>query len=253
MQASSSTPPPVVLVTGAAKRIGAAIARHLHAQGYDVALHYRGSVTEAFALRAELEAARPDSTMLLQADLAAPDASEALVARTIERFGRLDGLVNNASTFFPTPIGATSHAHWDKLFDANARAPFFLSQAAAPHLRASRGAVVNITDLYAERPLRGHAAYCMSKAALQMMTKSLALELAPDVRVNAVAPGAILWPESEVSHKDVERQAAIIAHTPLARTGTLDDIAEAVHWLLASAKFTTGETLRVDGGRLLDT
>lgn len=242
--------PPVVLVTGAARRIGAAIARHLHAQGYAIALHYRDSEAEATALRDALEAARPGSTLLLQADLARPDAAETLVDRTIERFGRLHGLVNNASAFFPTPFGETTPAQWQSLFDANTRAPFFLAQAAAPHLRASHGAIVNITDIHGERPLRAHAAYCMSKAALVMMTKALALELAPDVRVNAVAPGAILWPEHETA--DAARQAAIIAKTPLARTGTPGDIAEAVHWLLSSARFTTGEVLHVDGGRLLD-
>lgn len=244
-----SSPSPVVLVTGAARRIGAAIARHLHANGCAVALHYRDSDAEAIALRDALDAARANSTLLLQADLAHPDAPEALVTRTVEHFGRLDGLVNNASTFFPAPIGEATQAQWQSLFDANARAPFFLAQAAAPHLRANQGAIVNITDIYAERPLRAHPAYCMSKAALLMMTKSLALELAPDVRVNAVAPGAILWPEHGAV--DTARQAAILARTPLARTGTPDDIAEAVHWLLLSARFTTGEVLHVDGGRLL--
>lgn len=249
----AGSPPPVVLVTGAAKRIGAAIARHLHACGYAVALHYRGSGAEATALRDELEAARADSTLLLQADLARPDAPESLVARTVERFARLNGLVNNASTFFPTAIGEVTPAQWQSLFDANARAPFFLAQAAAPHLRASQGAIVNITDIYGERPLRDYSAYSMSKAALVMMTKALALELAPEVRVNAVAPGAILWPDTPVEALagESERQAAIIARTPLARTGTPDDIAEAVHWLLSSARFTTGEVVHVDGGRLL--
>lgn len=251
MQATSSTPSPVVLVTGAARRIGAAIARHLHGHGYAVALHYRGSESEAVALQAELEAARANSTLLLQADLAQADAADGLVARTIDRFGRLDGLANNASAFFPTPFGEVAPAQWQSLFDANVRAPFFLSQAAAPHLRKTRGAIVNITDIYAERPLHAYSAYCMSKAALSMMTQSLALELAPDVRVNAVAPGAILWPEGAADHHGAERQAAIVARTPLARTGTPDDIAEAVHWLLASARFTTGETVHVDGGRLL--
>ncbi|MGG6462263.1 pteridine reductase [Solilutibacter silvestris] len=250
MEAQSSSP--VVLVTGAAKRIGAAIARHLHARGYAITLHYRDSEAEATALRDALEAARPNSTLLLQTDLTRSDAPETLVARTIERFERLDGLVNNASTFFPTPVGETTPMQWQSLFDANARAPFFLAQAAAPHLRASHGAIVNITDIYGERPLRAHAAYCMSKAALVMMTKSLALELAPDVRVNAVAPGAILWPEADTGENEAARQAAIVARTPLARTGTPDDIAEAVHWLLASARFTTGEVVHVDGGRLLD-
>ncbi|PNS08929.1 pteridine reductase [Solilutibacter silvestris] len=244
-----ASPSPVVLVTGAARRIGAAIARHLHAQGYAIALHYRDSENDAIALRDTLEATRPGSTLLLQADLAQHDAAESLVARTVEHFGRLDGLVNNASTFFPTPIGSATQGQWSTLFDANARAPFFLAQAAAPHLRARQGSIVNITDIYGERPLRDHSAYCMCKAALLMMTRSLALELAPDVRVNAVAPGAILWPEHEVV--DGARQAAIVARTPLARTGTPEDIAEAVYWLLASARFTTGEVVHVDGGRLL--
>ncbi len=249
----AQSPSPVVLVTGAAKRIGAAIARLLHARGHAIALHYRGSEKEAITLRDELESARPGSILLLQADLAHPDAPEALVARTVEHFGRLDGLVNNASTFFPTPIGTVTSEQWQSLFDANARAPLFLAQAAAPHLRASRGAIVNIADIYGERPLRDHSAYCMSKAALVMMTKALALELAPDVRVNAVAPGAILWPDTPVEALAGEsaRQAAILARTPLARTGTPDDIAEAVHWLLSAARFTTGEVVHVDGGRLL--
>ncbi|MBS0200199.1 MAG: pteridine reductase [Proteobacteria bacterium] len=247
----AASPSPVVLVTGAARRIGAAITRHLHARGYAVALHYRGSQADAIALHDALEATRSNSTLLLQADLAQPGAPESLIARTIEHFGRLDGLVNNASTFFPTPIGEAIETQWQSLFDANARAPFFLAQAAAPHLRKTQGAIVNITDIYAERPLREHSAYCMSKAALLMMTKSLALELAPDVRVNAVAPGAILWPEGEASGNESERQAAIVARTPLAHTGTPHDIAEAVRWLLESARFTTGEVLHVDGGRLL--
>lgn len=241
---------PVVLVTGAARRIGATIARHLHARGYSVALHYRGSEAEAIELHDTLDAARAGSALLLHADLSRPDAPETLIAQTIAHFGRLDGLVNNASTFFPASIGDTTPEQWQTLFDANARAPFFLAQAAAPHLRVTRGAIVNITDLYAERPLHDHAAYSMSKAALAMMTKSLALELAPEVRVNAVAPGAILWPEHGSANESA-RQAAIVARTPLARTGTPDDIAEAVHWLLASARFTTGETLHVDGGRQL--
>ena len=247
----AASPSPVVLVTGAARRIGAAIACHLHARGYAVALHYRGSQAEAVALRDDLEAIRSNSTLLLQADLAQDDAPASLIARAIEHFGRLDALVNNASAFFPTPIGSITQAHWDTTFDTNIRAPFFLAQAAAPHLRKTQGAIVNIADIYAERPLREHSAYCMSKAALLMMTKSLALELAPEVRVNAVAPGAILWPEGEASGNASERQAAIVARTPLARIGTPDDIAEAVHWLIASACFTTGEVVRVDGGRML--
>jgi pteridine reductase len=240
----------VALVTGSARRIGAAIARRLHAAGYDLALHYRGSADDAQALATELEGARADSTLLLQADLAEFDRLPELVAKTIGRFGRLDALVNNASGFHPTPFGTTTPAQWDELFAINARAPFFLSQAAAPHLANANGAIVNIADIHAERPLREHAVYAMSKAALLHMTRSLALELAPKVRVNAVSPGAILWPEGG---KDPDAQAALLARTPLGRIGTPQEIAEAVLWLLQDARYCTGQTLHVDGGRMLET
>ena len=245
---------PVALVTGSARRIGAAIARRLHAAGFDLALHYRDSVGDAQALAAELEAARADSAVLLQADLAQFDRLPELVAKTVGRFGRLDALVNNASAFYPTPFGAATPAQWDELFAINARAPFFLAQAAAPHLANANGAIVNIADIYAERPLRGHAVYAISKAALLSMTRALALELAPKVRVNAVSPGAILWPEHAggSTGKDAEAQAAILARTPLGRTGAPEDIAEAARWLLQDARYCTGQVLRVDGGRLLE-
>ena len=240
---------PVALVTGAARRLGAAIARRLHADGHDLALHYRTSAAEMQTLAAELEAQRAGSVLTLQADLAEFDRLPELVARTVGRYGRLDALVNNASIFQPTPLGDTTPAQWDALFASNARAPFFLAQAAAPHLKATRGAIVNLADIYADRPLRGHAVYCMAKAALVMATKSLALELAPDVRVNAIAPGAILWAE----HDDADaKQKAMLARTPLARTGTPEEIAEAVRWLLREATYTTGQVLRLDGGRLLE-
>ncbi|WP_133500418.1 pteridine reductase [Cognatilysobacter terrigena] len=239
---------PVVLVTGAARRIGAAIARCLHAAGCDVALHYRGSRDEALALVDELERARPNSVLPLQAELADFDRLPELVAHTIGRFGRLDGLVNNASTFRQTPLGSVTPADWDVLFASNARAPFFLAQTAAPHLQASRGAIVNIADLYAERPLPQHSVYCMAKAALVMATKSLALELGPGVRVNAVAPGAILWPEEG---GDAAARDAMLARTPLGRVGTPEEIAEAVRWLLFDAHYCTGHVLAVDGGRTL--
>lgn len=243
----NSSPRKAALVTGAARRIGAAIARRLHADGYDLALHYRHSQADMDALLAELNAARPDSAIALQADLAAFDRLPELVARSVGRFGRLDALVNNASAFYPTPIGSTTPAQWDDLFASNARAPFFLSQAAAPHLRAARGGIVNLVDIHAEQPLAGHAVYCMAKAALRMLTKSLAVDLAPDVRVNAIAPGAILWPEHG---KDAASQEALLARTPLGRTGAPDDIAGAVAWLLGDAAgYVTGQTLRVDGGR----
>ena len=243
-----SAPAPVALITGSARRIGAAIARRLHADGYDLALHYRGSVAEMQALAVELEAVRAGSVLTLQADLSEFDRLPELVARTVGRFGRLDALVNNASTFQPTPLGTTTPAQWDTLFASNARAPFFLAQAAAPHLKASRGAIVNLADIYAERPLREHPVYCMAKAALVMATRSLALELAPEVRVNAIAPGAILWAENETSGA---QQQSMLARTPLARTGTPAEIAEAVRWLLRDATYSTGQVINVDGGRML--
>jgi pteridine reductase len=244
---------PVALVTGAARRIGAAIARRLHAEGHDVALHYRDSGSDAVALAAELESRRRGSTVLVQAELSGFDRLPELVAATLGRFGRLDALVNNASAFFPTPFDSTTPAQWDALFAANARAPFFLSQAAAPHLRATRGAIVNLADIHGERPLAGHAVYGMSKAALLQMTRALALELAPDVRVNAVSPGAILWPEPSgetLARSDAAKQA-LLARTPLARIGTPEEIADAVAWLLCHATYTTGQVIRVDGGRTL--
>ena len=252
-----ASPRPVALVTGAARRLGAAIARGLHAAGYDLALHYRSSASEARALAGELDAARPGSVLLLQADLAQFDRLPELVAHTVGRFGRLDALVNNASGFTPTPLGTATPAQWDALFASNARAPFFLAQAAAPHLAAARGAIVNLVDIHAQRPLRDHAVYCMAKAALVMATRALALELAPEVRVNAIAPGAILWPEAPASAQaggdtDDARRAALLARTPLARTGTPAEIAEAVRWLLQGATYCTGEILRLDGGRLLE-
>lgn len=239
---------PVVLVTGAARRIGAAIARTLHAAGYDLALHCRRSRAELDALVAELERARPRSTLALQADLAEIERLPALVDATAQRFGRLDGLVNNASAFHPTPLGTITAAQWDELFAANARAPLFLAQAAAPHLTARRGAIVNLIDIHAERPLAQHSVYGMAKAALAMATRALALELAPAVRVNGIAPGAILWPEAG---KPPAEQQALIARTPLQRIGDPGDVAATALWLLRDAGFVTGEIIRVDGGRML--
>ena len=248
MSSTAESDRPVALVTGAARRIGAVIARHLHAAGYDLALHCRHSRAELDALIVDLERARAASTLALQADLADVAALAPLVAATIKRFGRLDALVNNASAFDPTPVGTATPAQWDDLFGANARAPFFLAQAAAPHLAERAGAIVNIVDIYAERPLPQHPIYCMSKAALAMMTKALARDLAPAVRVNGVAPGAVLWPDAG---KNAAEQAELIEHTPLKRMGTPDDIAATVLWLLRDAPFVTGEIVRVDGGRNL--
>lgn len=238
----------VVFITGAGKRVGAALACMLHTQGYSIALHYRQSKTEAQAISDALNAERANSCLLLQADLNNSAERDALIPQIISHFGRLDVLINNASSFSPTAIGETSDAHWDDLFNSNARAPFFLSQAAAPHLRTQHGCIVNIADIFGVSPKPQHTVYCMAKAALLMMTKSLALELAPEVRVNAIAPGAILWPEGGASEAS---QNAIIQATPLARMGSIDDICQTALYLIEQAKFTTGQMIAVDGGRLV--
>lgn len=238
---------PVVLITGAARRVGATIARSLHAAGYDLALHYRNSKTEIKALRDDLLAIRADSVLLLQAELAEIADLPHLIEKTVAHFGRLDGLINNASAFYPTALGSATIEQWDDLFASNARAPFFLAQAAAPHLRSSRGAIVNLIDIYAERPLPGYSIYCMAKAAQAAMTQALAHELGPEVRVNGIAPGAVLWPEA----KPYANQQEIIDRTPLQRAGSPDDVAKTVLWLLRDAQFMTGQIVRVDGGRSL--
>lgn len=237
---------PVVLVTGAAKRLGAAIARRLHGAGHDIALHCHRSRADAEALAHELEAARAGSTLVLSADLAQFDRLPELVANTVGHFGRLDALVNNAAAFFPTPFGTVTPVQWDDLFAANLRAPFFLSQAAAPHLKAARGAILNLSDVYARQPRADLAAYATSKGALEAMTRALAVALAPDVRVNAIAPGAILWPEDA---PDAALQSRIVAQTALGRIGTVDEIAATALWLLRDAAYTTGSVIAVDGGR----
>ncbi|SFR92742.1 pteridine reductase [Dyella sp. OK004] len=239
---------PVALITGAGKRVGAEIARTLHAAGYDLALHCRRSVDEAGALAAELEQRRSNSTLVLQAELADLDALPALVDTTVAQFGRLDALVNNASAFYPTPIGTATSAQWNELFASNAQAPFFLAQAAVPALRESRGAIVNLVDIYAELPLARHPVYCMAKAALAAMTRSLALDLGPDIRVNGIAPGAVMWPSDGKPYDD---QQAMLARTPLQRAGSPHDVAGAVLWLLRDAPFVTGQIIRIDGGRSL--
>lgn len=239
---------PVALITGSARRLGAAIARRLHAEGYDLALHYRESRAEAEALSADLETQRSSSMLLLQADLTEFDRLPELVAQTIGRFGRLDALINNASSYYATPFGGVTPAQWDDLFATNARAPFFLSQAAAPHLRAQRGAILNLADIYAERPLRAHPVYGMAKAALVHMTGALALELGPEVRVNAIAPGNILW---STNADKAETLDMVTTRSPLARQGTPEEIAAAALFLLRDATYCSGQVLAVDGGRLL--
>jgi pteridine reductase len=234
------------LVTGAARRIGAAIARRLHAAGANVVLHYRGAEAEATALEAELNAARAASALKVKADLLAPIAPKALVGATLDRFGGLDLLVNNASTFYPTAVGSIEAGHWEELMGSNLRAPLFISQEAAPALAKRGGSIVSIADIHAERPLKGYAVYSIAKAGLVAMTRALALELGPAVRVNAVAPGAIAWPD-DGQFAPPER-GRIVATTPLARLGSFGEIAQAVHFL-ATAPFVTGQVLAVDGGR----
>ena len=236
-----------VLVTGAAKRVGRAIACELHAAGANVMIHYRVACAEATALADQFNAARPGSAAIHGADLLAVETLPALVDACVQAFGRLDALVNNASSFFATPLGTIDQAAWDDLIGSNLKAPLFLAQAAAPQLRAARGALINITDIHAERPLAGYPLYCAAKAGLLGLTRALAVELAPEVRVNAVAPGAILWPDDAAFDGGQRRE--IVDHTLLKRTGSPQDIAGAVRFLLAEATYVTGQVINVDGGR----
>ncbi len=236
----------VVLVTGAARRIGAAVVRSMHGAGADVAIHYRGSATEATALANELNAQRPDSVMTLQGDLLNVESLPGLVADVVGWRRRLDCLVNNASTFYPTPVGEIDEEAWTDLIGSNLKAPLFLSQAAAPHLAAANGVIINIVDIHAQRPLKDHLVYGPAKAGLAMLTRSLAKDLAPDVRVNGVSPGAILWPEDGMS--DAVKQT-ILRQVPLARPGDPDDIAGCVLYLVRDASYVTGQIIAVDGGR----
>jgi len=238
-----------VLVTGGARRVGAAICRRLHRAGANVVIHYRTSNREALRLQRSLERIRRDSVVCAGADLLEHAALEGLVKAAIRSFGRLDALINNASSFYATPLGAVTEANWNDLVGTNLRAPLFLSQAAAPELRRRRGAIVNIVDIHAERPLEGHVTYSIAKAGLVGLTRALALELGPRVRVNAVAPGAIAWPETGAL-ADRAVQKDIVARTPLQRIGVADDIAGAVHYLL-TAPFVSGQILAIDGGRNL--
>src|SRR5215510_6851648 len=234
------------LVTGGARRVGAAIARRLHAAGANVVLHYRDSEADAAKLEGDLNAVRAKSAARVKADLHAPIAPRALVSAALQSFGRLDLLVNNASSFFPVEVGAIESSHWEELIGSNLRAPLFICQEAAPELGKHEGSIVNIVDIHAERPLKGYPVYSIAKAGLAALTRSLAIELAPRVRVNGVAPGAIAWPED--GQFESGERARIVAGTPLGRTGSFEDIAHAVHFL-ATAPFVTGQILAVDGGR----
>jgi pteridine reductase len=235
-----------VLITGGARRVGAHIARALHAAGANLVIHCHRSRREADSLAAELELARPGSTAALSADLLDLAQLPPLVRATCDRFGTLDVLINNASSFYPTPLGSIEPKQWDDLMGTNLRAPTFLAQAAAAELRRSRGLLLNIVDIHGIRPLREHTVYSTAKAGLIMLTRSLARELAPEVRVNAIAPGPVLWPEAGIEQ---DRKQKILEQTPMHRAGSPDDIARAVLFFACDAPFITGQILAVDGGR----
>ncbi len=237
----------VALITGGSQRIGAATARTLHAAGMNIVLHYLSSRGAAQKLQEELHAQRENSVVLVQADLLSEKALSALVKEAHNAWGRLDVLINNASTFYRTPVAGASPTQWDDLFGTNAKAPFFLSQAAAPLLKKSEGCIINMIDIHADRPLKEHTLYCMAKASLAMMTKSLARELGPEVRVNGVAPGAIMWPKNI----DEVTKQRIVSKTFLKRKGEAEDIAKTILFLVQDATYITGQIIPVDGGRSL--
>ncbi len=241
----------VIAVTGGSRRIGAKIVRLCHAAGANVLIHYHQSAVAAEALCSELNGLRCDSASTIAGDLRLETTYPLLLRAIAARWGRLDGVVNNASVFYPTPITTVSTDLWDDLLDVNLKAPFFLSLCLAPLLRVARGSIVNIADAHLTRPLREYSVYGIAKSALIMMTKTLAKELAPEIRVNAIAPGIIEWPEGD--HKPSQRdQDKIMKEIALARMGTSDDIAQAVIFLLAQAAFITGEIIKIDGGRSLN-
>ena len=246
----NDSPAPVALITGAAQRIGACIARSLHRAGYRVVLHYRHSASAANALLAELNSSRDNSACAIAVELCELTQLERLANQAVAHWGRLDALINSASTFYATPLGQSSEAQWDELVGSNMKAPFFLAQALAPALRETGGAIINITDIYADRPLPRHTVYCMAKAGNAMLTRSLALELAPQVRVNGIAPGAILWPE-QGGASNSEAQQSLLRKIPLGRTGEAQDIADTVLFLLRSS-YITGQIVAVDGGRSIN-
>ena len=238
----------VILVTGGAKRVGAAICRRLQAAGANIAIHYRSSEQEALALQDELNALRPKSASVFQADLLDLNVLPQLVRRIIKQCGQLDALVNNASSFYATPLTDIDAQQWRDLLGTNLQAPLFLAQAAADELRRRHGCIVNIADIHAERPMHGHLLYSIAKAGLVALTKGLAQEMAPQVRVNAVSPGVIVWPENE-AWMDEQQRRKIVAHTLLKREGEPDDIARTVAFLIQDAPYITGQIIAVDGGR----
>ncbi|MFM2434247.1 MAG: hypothetical protein RL063_226 [Pseudomonadota bacterium] len=241
----------VVLITGGAKRVGAAICRSLHAEGYTMMIHYKSSFHEAQALQAELNLHRADSAAIVHGDLLDIENIPKLISATISQFGRLDVLINNASTYYASELGDIDESKWHDLMGSNLKAPLFLSQAAATELRKNHGCIVNITDMHVERPKKGYIIYSVAKAGLVTLTKSLAHELSPEVRVNAVAPGPVQWPDSNPQFDEVYRQR-VINQTLLKRVGEAEDVAKAVKFLIADAPFITGHVLAVDGGRSIN-
>lgn len=237
-----------VLVTGGARRVGAAICRRLHAAGANVMIHYRASAVDARALAKALNALRKGSAACVKADLLQSETPRALVAACIAEFGRLDVLVNNASSFYATPVGEMNEGAWNDLIGSNLKAPLFIAQAAAAELKKRRGSIVNIVDIHAEFPLKDYVIYSVAKGGLAALTRSLARELAPAVRVNGVSPGPILWPDAAI-WKSAKTRKNILEHTLLKRVGEPDDIARAVEFLVASAPYVTGQIIAVDGGR----
>ncbi len=238
----------VVLITGAAHRIGATTAKLLHQNGMNIVLHYRGSREQAQAVQKELNDIRENSVILIQADLHITNGLQALIDESVKAWGRLDVLINNASSFYPTKIGKATEEQWDDLIGSNLKAPFFLSQAAASSLKKTNGCIINIVDIHADRPLKTFPIYSMAKAGLAMMTKSLACELGPEIRVNAVAPGAILWPEN----LDEVAKQRIVSRTFLKRQGEPNDISKTILYLINDAGYVTGQIIAVDGGRSLN-
>lgn len=248
MNLPSSPTTPAALITGAGRRVGAAIARELHAAGCNIVIHYRRSAADATALADSLNAARAHSAATVAGDLLETALLPQLVAKAVAAFGRLDVLVNNASSFYATPFGQITEAQWTDLFGTNLKAPLFLAQAAAAELKATRGLILNLVDIHSQRPLSDYTVYCAAKAGLAMLTRALARELGPDVRVNGISPGPILWPESDLEPALKDK---IIGATALQRTGSPEDIGKAALFFFRDAPYVTGQILAVDGGRSL--
>ena len=241
----------VALVTGAAHRIGERIAKELHGSGYRIVIHYRNSASAAEQLVDTLNEQRADSAQCLQANLADLQSIKSLAAQTVNRWGRLDALVNNASSFYPTDIQTSTEEQWEDLMSGNVKGAFFLSQALIPELEKTRGCIVNLIDIHAEVPLKNHSIYCIAKAGAAMMTKSLANDLGPHIRVNGISPGAILWPENE-AQLTVEAKSEILKRVPLEKIGDPGDIARTAKFLICDAPYITGQIIAVDGGRSLN-